>query len=251
MITAAKNDEVVFKSLSEPLINGRIRAYPYWPNTDSIIAILALIVAVLSFLGNIYLLCKSKRKAAALVLGKSVTGVASEVVSDAIPKFHYFDSIPSNENTMTDQCEQTISSSQIVLILVIGTSLAYLICRWLRRPHTSLNLRISSGTKCVNICLMHLPLCPEYWQINSPPVIKCIDIDGIFRPELTINGYNLEITNALTDKPLLIKYKLKLNCLTGYRIKRMIKKTFCAFLVMEHNGMSSLLNPSMRIPSAP
>ena len=53
MIAAVKNDKVVFKSLSELLINGGIRVNPYWPNTDSIIAMLALIVAVLSFVGNI------------------------------------------------------------------------------------------------------------------------------------------------------------------------------------------------------
>ena len=71
---------------------------------------------------------------------------------------------------------------------------------------------------------------------------KCLDVNGIFRPNLTINGYNLEIINVLTGKSLLITNKLILNFLTGYRLKRMLKHPFCSFLVMGHHGISSLLN---------
>jgi hypothetical protein len=36
------------------------------------------------------------------------------------------------------------------------------------------------------IPIMHLPLCPRYWEINYPNIIDNIKINGRFNPKLSV-----------------------------------------------------------------
>jgi hypothetical protein len=64
--------------------------------------------------------------------------------------------------------------------------------------HTTLCLQISDGFQCVMTPIMHLPLCPRYWEINYPNIIDNIKINGRFNPKLSVYWPDFIVRNLNT-----------------------------------------------------
>ena len=68
MVQATKNDEKVFQTLTEPLLNGDIELDSTWPSTGDIITYVSLALASLASLGCVYLFLKLSKLSAILLM---------------------------------------------------------------------------------------------------------------------------------------------------------------------------------------
>lgn len=84
MAKAARKD-VAFKSLTEPLLNGNIVLDSDWLDTKSVMVYVTLIIACCAIFACIFLFCKIKKLATALVVLQRVVNVNS----DQLPSFIY------------------------------------------------------------------------------------------------------------------------------------------------------------------
>lgn len=78
MVKAAKKDELVFQSLTEPLIEGNIQINSSWPSVSDIIDFVALAISSIAIIGVIFTFLKVRKLLAIIAILQSTTPVKSE-----------------------------------------------------------------------------------------------------------------------------------------------------------------------------
>ena len=78
MAQAAKNDSLIFQSLSEPLLHGSISLENDWPDFNAILIFVTMSIAVLSFLACIWSFFKIRKLIAMVTVLQQVSSVKSE-----------------------------------------------------------------------------------------------------------------------------------------------------------------------------
>lgn len=58
----------------------------------------------------------------------------------------------------------------IIGILIIFIGLILFKRRKSKSHFTYLMMEITTGTSCLQVPLIKMPLCPSYWEINMPPL---------------------------------------------------------------------------------
>lgn len=86
MVQVAKKDQIIFKSLAEPLLDGNIEINSSWPSVSDIVDFVALRIAILSSVGLIFLFFKVRK----LLLIVSILKQGKQAKSESeIPSFVY------------------------------------------------------------------------------------------------------------------------------------------------------------------
>ena len=103
MAQAAKKDEQIFQTLTEPLLTGDITLAEDWPDTNAILIFVALGIGFLSFITCIYLFFKVRKMATALLVIQQVASVKSQTVPSFIYNEHVtkLNSAQTTSNLMT------------------------------------------------------------------------------------------------------------------------------------------------------
>ena len=160
MTEQAKQDSVIFQSLTEPLLNGQIDIQSEWPDLNAI-----LIFAC--FLLN-----------------------------------------------------------------------AYCMVRKFKRINASgLKLEVTSGTSCVLLPVLKLPLCPVFCHIEMPHDVANLSVHGPWHSKkLYLNWGNFSVTNTLTNHTMLVPEKLNLNLWETHKLKKILRKPFFMYIHVQHNG---------------
>ena len=78
MVQVAKKDQVIFKSLAEPLLEGNIEISSSWPNTSDILNIVAIGLAILSIVGVIFTIFKVRKLLVIIAVLQQVNSAKSE-----------------------------------------------------------------------------------------------------------------------------------------------------------------------------
>lgn len=86
MVQVAKKDQIIFKSLAEPLLNGNIEINSSWPSVNDIIDFVALGIAILSLVGLIFMFFKVRKLLLIVSILKQVKQAQSE---SEMPYFVY------------------------------------------------------------------------------------------------------------------------------------------------------------------
>lgn len=234
---AAKKDSVAFKSLSEPLLNGDIVLDTDWLDTKSVILYTTLITTICATIGCIFLFCKIRKLATALLVLQRVVNAHS----DELPSFIYenLDKQIESEDSFTDSLLSEfhwvhafiLLGVIIFIILIILFVLIY--CSAKKNKGTTLYLEVTSGGNCVTIPVAHFPLCPSYFKITVPTVQ---DVSVSFGKMIVI-WENFEITNKLTSKTIKIKQSFNISLLQYLALRSILKQPFCAYIIVGHQRM--------------
>lgn len=86
MVKAAEKDELVFQSLTEPLLEGNIQINSSWPSVSDIIDFVALAISIIAIFGVIFQFLKVRKLLAIIAILQSIAPVKSE---PQIPSFIY------------------------------------------------------------------------------------------------------------------------------------------------------------------
>lgn len=249
MVQATIKEKKIFQHLAEPLIDGEIDITPPWPSTNDILTMVAISIAVLALACSILLFCKLRKMHIALMLLQSVQQVKSEVATN--PSFNLV------YNRLTTTAPETAESSNSwlkdefsllhasVISGILCFILIIIIFMWLYRrkykKHTFLALELTSGGDCVLLPIMHLSLCPSYYDIPTPN-IGDISISPFPYNKVYANWLHFGITDKRTEKTIFVPIVISTNIFTGYKITQILKQPFSAYVVLIHHNYAHALN---------
>jgi hypothetical protein len=251
MAATAKARAVTFSSLTEPLLTGDL-------NIDtgitiaSIIAFTALAVATLAMCAVIWLIIKLRAlKAALLIL--SMTRPVNFFDLNELPKFNYpGGQLPIPDLQITDHNSPMFILTAL-LSIVFAVAMFKLFWHTCKKNCTTILLEITNGKTCVCMSIMDLHICPAYLIIRPPTSITDVQIINRWvyhKLNLKIHGTVLSINNEQVNIPQSIYIKP----ITAYKLSRILRGQFCAYLLVSHNGLMTVLSDTGRdrlYPSCP
>lgn len=245
MADATKRDQVVFETLTEPLLEGEINVKDSWPHLSDILTILAMGVGSLALLGVAWLFVKLRSLAAALFLLQQV----SRSKSMTPPIFQY--ELPSTPAPESDTISLAIfeefswiHASLVLNVFTVFILLGIVSMLWKRKPNgTFLYLELTNSTNCTLIPIMHLPLCPSYWDIHHPRDISDLSLAPLPSCKLLADWPGFKVTNKLTRNSISVATTVNLNIWQYFAVKKLLQQPFCAHLLIGHQGLFQPLCP--------
>ena len=253
--TAAKQDQVIFKSLTEPLLSGDLKLEQQWPDLNAILIFISLGIGTLSFIASFYLFCKTKKLATAI----QITQQIAQVKSQSVPTF-IFHKNTQTTTTSPNIVEKLLASeftwlhASVILSIITLIFLLFVVCHLYRskqKKGTSVILEITSGADCVTIPLSTLSLCPSYYKF-SHPIIQDLTLSAFPTFKLFAIWSSFEVKDKLTQKSIKIPTTISISIFTWHKLKKIMQQPICAYILVTHHGYASVLNaPVKETPDMP
>jgi hypothetical protein len=239
--TAAKADETIFKSLTEPLLEGKIAISNSWLNTNTIINIVSIGTATVCGITTVILGLKIRKLTIMMLLLQNSQPIR------AIPSFSYNAfSTPTPESENVQEClnPHILPSIQLAITILAVTLIArHLLRHCIRSPTTTLYLEMTTGPTCIMIPISSLGLCRHYWHITPPTTIANIKVTHRFPPRFHVEMTGLKATNVITKQQVQIPQEITIGPITAFRVNRLITQRFQAFILVESHGLFEILMP--------
>jgi len=250
MAKAAKRDALIFKTLAEPLLSGDINLSDTWPDVNAILSFCSLGVACLSLFAFLFLFCKTRKMATAMLVMQQMSNVRSQTVPSFI--YHKVTEAPKADDVnISDRIKNFIISEftwvhasvilSIFVLIFLCTLLCYLYKSRSKRCST-LVLEITSGGNCAMIPILDLSLCPSYFDM-SKPAVKDLSIAAFPSCKLFVVWSHFDVTNKLTNQCVKIPTTLSLSFINHFKLSSILKQPFNAYVYVTHQGFASLLTP--------
>lgn len=239
MVNAAKKDEMIFQTLSEPILDGQLQVNQRWPDLNGYLGLISLILGSLSFLGLLYMLYKLRALKTSLLVLQQVHNVHTKPTQ---PSFLF--PVKETDNTSLSIQNALNQFSWVHGTLIIGivtcVILIVILVILVKRTdrNTTVMLEITSGGSCVAIPVTYFPLCPSYWEIQPPNTIHKISLENLPSRTLNVEWPGFKVINKLTRQQLTINTKIQLGIITYFTVKRILKQPFCAYILIVHQGLA-------------
>lgn len=242
MVNVAKKDQIIFKSLAEPLLEGNIAIDSSWPTVSDIVDFVALGIAILAILGFIFMFFKVRKILAIISILQQVKQVKSE---SALPSFVYKPFQPATSSpTEFESLLQEFSwnhASVLLSSIVISVLFVFSMYHWFSKRNlkcTQIILELTTGGECVLVPVLTLPLCPSFWQIDPPSQIHSISVNlSLFASKMFINWSDFSVTNIKGTRAINVKSQIKLDLYTAYKAKRITEQPFDVHILISHHGL--------------
>lgn len=177
-------DELVFQSLTEPLLEGNIQINSSWPSVSDIIDFIALAISIIiAIFGVIFTFLKVRKLLAIIAILQSTTPLKSE---SQIPSFIYKalstpTPVPSDFDLLIQSFSWNHASVLMNAIVVSLLLFCFLYNFYLQRKNrfTQIVIELTTGGECIFVPVLNLPLCPSFWKIVPPTDIFHIDVSTL------------------------------------------------------------------------
>jgi hypothetical protein len=142
---------------------------------------------------------------------------------------------PNFFETLNIQLEHYILALSICTFLFIVSVTIYLLKQ--RKTSNSLVVELTNGKDCVQIPLIHLSLCPNYWRAYVPQTLDCISIRGFWYPILSFDWDCCHLTNKLSGKLVSVQKQHHVSPLTSRKIRKILSSTYCVYFYFQHGQL--------------
>ena len=241
MAETAKKDAVIFQTLEEPLLDGQISLDGDWPSTDNILLYITTSATVILTAVLIWTIFKVRKLTAALLIVEGIQK-AKALVTD-IPSFIYDKnsdkSFQEQSSTINFSIDLTWAQANFLLLCTILTIMAvYLWKHHQLNVKSKLCLEITCGKVCVLLDIIHLPMCPSYYDIHVPFSISDLDITGHwYSPKLHVSWPDFSVKNKLTEEVIHINSEIRITILAAFRLRKALGKPYFVYLYKMHHGV--------------
>ena len=238
MAEAARNESVIFRSLTEPLLSGDISIDQSWPTTDKIILYATAAVAIFSLIAFIVTFLKLRKVLVILTVLQNVN--INKANASTLPSLVY-----KNDNTTPAPTELffkidlTIDHYILAMcILILLFLVSKLIYKYKNKcSKTVLLAELTNGETCVHIPLRAMSLCPNYWNINVPKEVSIISIQGLVSPIVYFEWDQFDMTNKLTGTKMQVKNHFSISMLKGRKVRQILATTYCVYFYVKHENL--------------
>ena len=246
MTDQVKNDQIIFQSLTEPLLEGQLKIEPQWPDLNAFLIFATMAAITVCGLFMLWPFFRMRRLSA-IVLALQQPN-AARAMSTNVPSFVYKQITKPVETSKALNFDIEIAWDHVIFLLCLLNFIWFLLNTYsvIRRNNLNksmIKLEITSGDLCVLLSVIRLPLCPVFCRIEQPSDVTSFSIHGPwYARKLKLNLENFSITNTLTEKSLKIPKSIKLNFLEALKLKKILKKSFFVYIHVQHNGFLRLLS---------
>lgn len=245
MVEIAKNDNIVFKTLAEPILDGQLAIQSDWSDFNGILALAAMCFSATTTVLLIWMFYKVKKMSAALFFLQQSRHI--KALPSTLPSFLYTHKSESGATSSFD-FDITLSweHANFIFLCLNTILLLVIVLRFIKfRKAPRLLIEITSMEQCIFLPIMKLPLCPSHSKINVPSIISELNICGSWlSPKLKINWEEFSIKNELTEEMYMVPTKLPLNLWQKYKLAKILKSPFFIHLHTEHSGYLSPISLS-------
>lgn len=251
MAKLAKKDETVFQSLAESMLAGQIDfTVDSFPDTSGTIAIVASVLTTLCMLYCIWSFFKIRKLTTIL----AVTHIPSPTTAFPTPHpnlLSYYNNGPNTESPspILQNIYTSFTTPWPYVTLSVFTTL--LICFYAHRlwnkfkqtHKTTLHMELTSGTDCILIPLLTLPLCPDNWNIQPPQDIQHINVRRtyIIWANLSLDAPDFIIENTHTNKRINIPTTILISPLKAHRLRNLLAQPYTVYFLLSHHQYFRLL----------
>lgn len=242
---AARKEETIFQSLTQPLIEGQIDISPSWPDFNAILIFVTFGFAVLSSLLGVWLFFKIRKFSISLMVLQQIAHAKAQTP----PSFIF--NLPTSTTKKPDVVDlkaifsefswihgSVVLSICVLVLLLVITILLFR--KYRQRKCTSLYVEITSGGECITVPVLTLPLCPSYWEITVPQ-IKDLSVSKFPVCKLFAVWSNFTVTNKLTNNSVQVPSSVSVNIFVRSKLAKILKQPFCVYILIEHQGMYTVL----------
>lgn len=245
MVEIAKNDDIVFQTLAEPILDGQIAIQSDWPDFNGILILVALSFAAATTILLFWLFFKVRKMAALLLILQQSHKV--KALQTTLPSFIYTHP-PESVSISYFDLNITLSweHANFILLLLNTALLLVLVVKCIKvRKVPMLLLEVTSMDQCIFVPVMKLPLCPTLTTINIPETVTTISLCGSkLLPKLKLNWADFTIEDQLTENVYHVPTHVNLSIWQSYKLSQILKKPFFINLHTEHNGYLSPISLS-------
>ena len=241
MVELAKDDQVVFQSLTEPLLDGQIPLPTVWPDTNGILALIAVsLTGLISFL-LVYLLCKVNKLSATIMLLQLNEQVRASTT--VLPSFIY-----KSESNVESQISffnniQLSWEHAIFFLISMSTILLFLLIFKVfksQKNQPCLLLEITNIQTCVFVRIINLPICPSHTSFKVPDNISDIRIIGPwYRPKMQVSWPNFIVQSPLNETVFNIPEQISLGIYQARKLQNVLRSPFYVHLYSTKGGYLS------------
>lgn len=237
MAEVAKKDGTIFKTLTEPLLDGEIKINSDWPETSDIINICSISSTVILFILLVWTMFRVQKLTVAMAVLQKAS--PCKALPTTLPSFVYKTAAPSDKTEpFTINLELTWEHANFIVLTVVVFILLILLYKYLKHRHrATLCLEVTAGKQCILLDVMLLPLCPFNLDIQTPDQISSLDVNNsCFFPTLFISWPNFTITNKINDTTFHVSDTITLSLYEAAMLRKILKKPFIVQLYSRHHG---------------
>ena len=237
MAEAAKNDEKVFQTLTEPLLSGDIELESSWFDTRTIITYVGFIMTILALLGCVYLFLKIRKLSAMLMVLQQ-----AHLVKSVDPNFVF--KKPSTEAPINilEVIQEHLKWDHLIFamtFLIVGMIIVFAIAFYnYNIKETTIMLEITSGKTCAIIPLLSVPLCPSVLDIKPPSSITDITLAKLPYCKLIADWKNFTVTNKLQNSTIEVPTTIKISLINRVRVAKIMKQPYMAYILLRHGRIT-------------
>ncbi len=241
LVARTKARKVAYATLADPILDGSTEAELSWPTFDSIMSISGVVLASAATLACIYMFLRLRTIYAMMVLVQTARAKAD----DNLPRFRYNmpSTTPYNPLKVFEDLEFSIDHSlitafvvQSVLLLILMLCIVYQMYRKRYRHSSTVLLEITTGSQCVFVPIVNLTKCITHYQIQAPSSVSNLQLFGSLRPQLYVDLQDMIICDISLNKDIPIQPAYQISLTTAWKLRKMLKQPFCAYIVVEHYG---------------
>ena len=232
---------MIFRSLSEPLLESNIAIDESWPNFNAILIFIPVGLTVLSLVIIALMFVRLRRLSMALLIlqqAKRINALTTQLPSFISQKPSLNKDVPLEPSWVTNLNWEhaLVLLNTLIVILLIANLLNNL--RFVRSHIPQLCIEISTARACALLPILQLPLCPSHCQIHLPSTISNLVVIGsCISPTLNVDWPDFKITIEFTCTTVRVPDSFRLSPLQVPRIKKILKQPFFVYLYIEHNGV--------------
>ena len=239
MADKAKNDETIFKTLSEPLLEGELSLNTSWPDINAILIFISSTLTISSVVVMVWMYFKIQK------LSMTVLMLQQMQMADAmstLPSFIY-KQVQNNDLSNTQTYFNLALSWNHAIFLLISLILILVIViliklnRQVKYDAPWLYVEIASQEQCLLIPVIRLPMCPAECKFHLPSTISNLLISGTkLSPQMSISWPNFSVTSIQNGQNMLVPENFDISFIHAYKLKKLLNKPFFVHMYVVHNG---------------
>ena len=239
MMTAVKNNQQVFQTLTDPILAGLL------PQTLDTLGTFTTVLTYVSFLiavvAMILTVITTNKLRGALVALSTLQNLKTSEAS-VLPYEFKFPGTTTLLPTIDSHYEYTCYL-WVLGLLFLSCIFMFQVYKWCsqREKGSKLCLQVSNADLCETIEIWKLKHCPTMWQFQATTALRDISSTGTLFPTLTIEWNDLKITNLLTQQTIVLPSLVRVSSLKARRIRQMLNGAFYVKLVLYHDGHATYI----------
>ena len=190
MAHKGKNDEIIFKALSEPLLEGELSLNTCWPDINAILIIISSTLTIGAILAIIWMYFRIRKLSMTLLMLQQMH--MADAMS-TLPSFIYKQVARTDASSTQTYFNLALSWDHAIFLLT--TCILILVIFILIKLHRQvkydapwLYIEIASLDQCLLMPVIRLPLCPAEYKFQLPATISSLLISGgKLSPQMSIS----------------------------------------------------------------